>query len=222
MNKWMTSWKQSQIFLTHIFIPQQTKTHVNGIRSSWVSWQFPGLSSTVICSCKCSTGPSGKPCPKNGCAAWSTPRPTMDLMPAYHLQNTDTKDELSSQTKSTDHWCFPTRMYSVCFYTNENTHTFWTRNFYMVAQTVAFVDFVSVFSFFPCKFCIFLFIYLFVFYWKGQHFPALCLQGTDAFRYRDIDSSASANALWLMPSVHRCSTLLRISCPSSSRVSSSP
>ena len=159
MNKWMSSRKQSQIFLcswcseysgfqgtaklTHILIPQQMKTHVNGIRSSWVSWQFPGLSSTVICSCKCSTGPSGKPCPKNGCAAWSTPSPAMDLMPAYHLLNTDTKDKLSSQTKSTDHWCFPTRMYSMCFYTNENTHTFWTRNFYMVAQTVAFVDFVS-------------------------------------------------------------------------------
>ena len=164
LNKWMSSRKQSQVFLcswgneysgfqgtaklTHIFIPQQMKTHVNGIRSSWVSWQFPGLSSTLTCSCKCSTGPSGKPCPKSGCAAWSAPRPTMDLMPAYHLQNTDTKDELSSQTKSTDHWCFPTRMYSMCFYTNENTHTFWTRNFYMVAQTVAFVDFVSFFFFF--------------------------------------------------------------------------
>ena len=91
LNKWMSSRKQSQVFLcswcseysgfqgtaklTHIFIPQQTKTHVNGIRSSWVSWQSPGLSSTVICSCKCSTGPSGKPCPKNGCVLDQLPDP---------------------------------------------------------------------------------------------------------------------------------------------------
>ena len=44
-----------------------------------------------------------------------------------------------------------------------------------------------------------------------------CVCRKDVFRYRDTDSGASANALWLMPSVHRCSTLLRISCPSSSR-----
>ena len=44
-----------------------------------------------------------------------------------------------------------------------------------------------------------------------------CVCRKDVFRYRDTDRGASANALWLMPSVHRCSTLLRISCPSSSR-----
>ena len=43
-----------------------------------------------------------------------------------------------------------------------------------------------------------------------------CVCRKDVFRYRDTDSGASANALWLMPSVHRCSTLLRISWPSSS------
>ena len=52
---------------------------------------------------------------------------------------------------------------------------------------------------------------------KGHCFPELCLQDTDAFRYTDTGCGASANALWLMPSVHRCSTLLGISCPSSSR-----
>lgn len=30
---------------------------------------------------------------------------------------------------------------------------------------------------------------------KGQCFPELCLQDTDAFRYTDTDSGASANAL---------------------------
>ena len=44
-----------------------------------------------------------------------------------------------------------------------------------------------------------------------------CVCTTDVFRYRDTDSGASANALWLMPSIHRCSTLLRISCSSSCR-----
>ena len=44
-----------------------------------------------------------------------------------------------------------------------------------------------------------------------------CVCTTDVFRYSDTDSGASANALWLMPIIHRCSTLLRISCPSSSR-----
>ena len=143
---------------THVYSTDETSvlvgSYMNGIRSSRVSCQFPGLSSTLTCSCKCSTGPSGKPCPKSGCAAWSAPSPTMDPNPVWNLLNTDTKDELSSQTKSTDHWCFPTRMYSMCFYTNDNTHTFWTRYFYMVAQRVVFADFVY-FSF-SYRFCIFL------------------------------------------------------------------
>jgi len=107
----------------------------------------------------------------------------------------------------------------MCFYTNKNTRTSWTGIFYMVAQRVVFADFV--YLSFSYRFCISLFIYLLidwfiVFFWKGQHFPDLCLQDTDSFRYRDTGSSASANALWLMRSIHRCSTLLRISCPSSS------
>ena len=52
---------------------------------------------------------------------------------------------------------------------------------------------------------------------KGQCFPELCLQDTDAFRYTDTGCNARVNALWLMPSAHCCSTLLHISCPSPSR-----
>ena len=59
-------------------------------------------------------------------------------------------------------------------------------------------------------------IYLFILLEKGQCFPELCLQVTNAFRYSYTGSGASANALWLMSSAHSCSTLLRISWPSSS------
>ena len=106
LTKWMSSQKERQIFLcspsaayagaqgtaklTHIFIPQQTKTHVNGIRSSRVSCQFPGLSSTLTCSCKYITVPSGKPCPRSVCAAWKTPSPKVDLRPVCHILNTNT------------------------------------------------------------------------------------------------------------------------------------
>ena len=90
---WMSSQKKRQIFLcspsaaysgapgttelTHICVLHLKKpqfsmcSHVNGIRSSLVSCQFPGLSSTLTCSCKFSTGPSGKPCPCIVCAAWT-------------------------------------------------------------------------------------------------------------------------------------------------------
>ena len=132
LSKWMSSQKKRQIFLcspsaayagaqgtaklTHIFIPQQTKTHVNGIRSS-VSWQFPGLSSTLTCSCKCSTGPSGKPCPKSVCAHSEFHHRFIDIVP---LSEHKYKDELSSQAKSNDAFqlgCF------LFFYTNVNTNT---------------------------------------------------------------------------------------------------
>jgi len=66
-------------------------------------------------------------------------------------------------------------------------------------------------------FVCFIIIYYYFFLQKGQCYPELCLQDTNAFRYRDTDSGASANALWLIPSIHCCSTLLRILCPSSSR-----
>ena len=116
LTKWMSSQKKRQIFLcspsaayagaqgtaklTHIFIPQMTKTRLNDIRSSLVSCQFPGLSSTLTCSSKCSTRPSGKPCRRSVRAAWKTPSPKVGLMPVCHILNTNTKDELSSQDNS--------------------------------------------------------------------------------------------------------------------------
>ena len=137
LTKWMSSQKKRQIFLcspsaayagaqgtaklTHIFFPQMTKTHLNGIRSSLVSCQFPGLSSTLTCSCKCSTGPSGKPCLKSVRAAWTSLSPTMDLMSIYHLLNTNIINELSSQAKSNG--ASPLGWFLTCFYTNEKTKT---------------------------------------------------------------------------------------------------
>ena len=91
---------------THVYSTDETSvlvgSYMNGIRSSCMSCQFPGLSSTLTCSCKCTTGPSGKPCRRSVRAAWKTPSPEVGLMPVCHILNTNTKDELSSQANSND------------------------------------------------------------------------------------------------------------------------
>ena len=110
---------------THVYSTDENSvlvgSYMNGIRSSQVSCQFPGLSSTLTCSCKCSTGPSGKPCPKSVRAAWTSLSPTMDLMSIYHLLNTNIINELSSQAKSNG--ASPLGWFLICFYTNEKTKT---------------------------------------------------------------------------------------------------
>ena len=110
---------------THLYSTDETSvlvgSYMNGIRSSRVVCQFPGLSSTLTCSCKCSTGPSGKPCPKSVRAAWTSLSPTMDLMSIYHLLNTNIINELSSQAKSNG--ASPLGWFLICFYTNEKTKT---------------------------------------------------------------------------------------------------
>ena len=104
---------------THVYSTDETSvlvgSYMNGIRSSRVSCQFPGLSSTLTCSFKCSTGPSGKPCPKSVCTAWITLSPTMEVLPLCHLLNTKSKDELSCQSKFND--AFPLGWFLMCSYT---------------------------------------------------------------------------------------------------------
>ena len=103
------------------------KRHMEKDREEWTS----PVHGSSPCSCKCSTGPSGRPCPTSACASWTTLSPTMELMPLCKLLNTKCKDELSSQSTSND--TFQLGCFLMCSYTNENTSTCRARNVCTVA-----------------------------------------------------------------------------------------
>ena len=120
------------------------KRHMEKDREEWTS----RVHGSSPCSCKCSTGPSGRPCPTSARAFWTTLSPTVELMPLCHHLNTKIKDELSCQSKFND--AFQLGCFLMCSsYTNENTSTCRARNVCTVAGLSSCLDHRDTFKWHP-------------------------------------------------------------------------